>query len=283
MRLKESDDKEKEHEEPQVKPFRHFLIGMGLVLGIALSSCQSEEKRHQAEADPAYKAATQAFLDGHWDEAIAKFDDYLKRNPTSPVSDEAVYFRGRAHLKKGNYARAARDLKYARDNASSRQTRAMATVGLGDNASSQENFPQARSFYKTAIKNYEKEIDSAQVLYNLGVTCQRMRLWGEAETYFERLVSQYPDSEYAPFAQRKVRFPEHFFTVQVGAFKSESSAQELGARLRQAGNLGEVSRWIDNRQEAWYYVRSGKFDTWDEAKRHMQVLKSAGFIGLVVP
>jgi len=246
------------------------------------SSCALFHNRTAAKNDPTYRAADRAFLAGDWEKAVDLYSRYLDTNPSSPIADEALYYRARAYLKRGNYAAARGDFEYAMKHGKSKQTRGMATVGLADTYFAEERFSQAALFYRKALRKYKNFIAADEVLYRLGLACQRMSLWEEAGIYFSRLCSEFPSSPRAPLARRKVRFPEKFFSVQVGAFKAKSLAFALASRLEKAGFSSYVTNWTSD-GEMWYYVRSGHFDTWAEAKNFAKSLREAGFETYIVP
>ncbi|MBI5250534.1 MAG: tol-pal system protein YbgF [Desulfomonile tiedjei] len=53
--------------------------------------------------EKAYRDAYQLFRNGSFDQAIAQFEEFLKRNPKSPLASDAVYWIGEAEFGKGRF------------------------------------------------------------------------------------------------------------------------------------------------------------------------------------
>ena len=114
-------------------------------------------------------------------EAIEKFDDMLKTFPNSPLRAEAEGKRlealdrlarhehivARFYIKRGSHTAALQRLNYLID-----------------------NFPQYN--------------DRAGAFYDLGNALTNLGRKGEARLYFERIVSEFPQSEYAERAKRRL-------------------------------------------------------------------------------
>ena len=114
-------------------------------------------------------------------EAVEKFDDMLRAHPKSPLREEAEARRNdainrlarhehivaRYYIRRGSPLSAVQRLNYL-------------------------------------IDTYANYNDRAGAFYDLGTALTRLGRHGEARLYFERVVSEYPQSEYAEAAKRRL-------------------------------------------------------------------------------
>lgn len=114
-------------------------------------------------------------------EAIEKFDDMLRTYPNSKLRPEAETRRNEAldRLAKHEHLVARFYMKRKSWNAA----------------------VQRLNFLIDTYPNYS---DRAAVFYDLGATLSRLGRKGEARLYFERVVSEFPKSEYAEPARRRL-------------------------------------------------------------------------------
>jgi cell division protein FtsN len=75
--------------------------------------------------------------------------------------------------------------------------------------------------------------------------------------------------------------PTESFAVQLGAFGSRETAEELRDRVVATGATARVVVPVD--PDGLYRVRSGRFAGREEAARHAVRLAEAGFESIVVP
>jgi len=72
----------------------------------------------QALEGTRYDDGVRAFTEGHYDEAIQHFRDYIHDEPQSPYADDAQFWIGESNLRKGQYSNAIKEfnqvvLRYA--------------------------------------------------------------------------------------------------------------------------------------------------------------------------
>ena len=257
---------------------RTFLIfAMAVLLIFSAFSCQMPEDRQAERENPTFRAAERAYLSEQWNEAITLYNRFLQLNPNTQIADEAVYYRGRAYLKKGSHQAAAHDFEYARAQGKTSHIRALATIGLAETYFALERYSEAIYLYKTALAKYQSEIPADEALYRIGVGQQRLGNWQEASEAFTTLVKKYPSSDKAKDAARRIRLPGNFYSIQVGAFTNKSNADALASRLQQAGFEPLITTW-DIEGQSWYYVRTGRFTKRTDAKVFENRLIAAGFV-----
>ncbi len=114
-------------------------------------------------------------------EAVEKFDDMIRAHPRSPLRAEADARRqealnrlarhehlvARFYMKRGSHASAVQRLNYLID----------------------------------TYANYD---DRAGAFYDLANALSHLGRHGEARLYYERVLTEFPDSEYAPSAKRRL-------------------------------------------------------------------------------
>jgi outer membrane protein assembly factor BamD len=114
-------------------------------------------------------------------EAVEKFNEMLRAYPNSPLREEAEAKRqdaldrlarhehmvARFYMKRGSYYSAVQRLNYL-------------------------------------IDTYPSYTDRAAVFYDLGNSLARLGRTGEAKLYFERVVTEFPQSEYADRAKQRL-------------------------------------------------------------------------------
>lgn len=114
-------------------------------------------------------------------EAVEKFDDMLRMHPKSPLRGEAEARRNdaidrlarhehivaRFYMKRGSYNAAVQRLNFL-------------------------------------VDKYTNYSERAGAFYDLGTALNRLGRSGEARLYFERVVSEFPQSEYAEPAKRRL-------------------------------------------------------------------------------
>jgi len=114
------------------------------------------------------------------------------------------------------------------------------------------------------------------VLYLLGVAYLRQAKWDEAENYLGQVIRNYPYSSRKPLAQEKMPAEDRFFSVQVGAFRTREKANRVTRDLSKRG-FDSFIRVINRSGTPYYCVRTGRFSSWNEVKKHAHRVEAAGF------
>lgn len=114
-------------------------------------------------------------------EAVEKFDDMLRAHPNSPLKAEGE----------------ARRLEVVDRLARHEHIVAKFYMKRGSNTSAVQRL-------NYLIDTYANYSDRAGAFYDLGTALTRLGRGGEARLYFERVVSEYPKSDYAEPARRRL-------------------------------------------------------------------------------
>jgi len=195
--------------------------------------------------------------------AIQKLDTFLVRYPRTHRTDEAYYYRGLAHYRRGNADQATSDFRAALQITDREDLEARARLAMADAAYGQGKMPEAEELYRRALDELSTdEPPTDHVLYQLGACLQRQRKWHEADLYFDCLIGDFWKSEYADRARRRIR--GEGWTVQAGAFADRARAKSQAAAFQEQGlDAFIVPENLDGKLH--YLVRVGKHTTYEQA------------------
>jgi tetratricopeptide (TPR) repeat protein len=251
------------------------------LIAVAVTGCAGQQGR-AAEPTALQNAAT-ALVGGDSNQAVTLYTDFLGTNPDSPKAAEAYVGRGNAYFKLEKYDLAENDYNAALSRTRDKAIKAQATMGLANAASAQERFGDAEKLYRQALGSFGGQVPQDEATYRLAIALARQGKWDEAAKDLESVQSQWPSGEYAKYAKAKLpAVKAKAFTVQVGAFNKEAQAQAAAKQLEAKGLPSRIDS-IDNDGVTLYAVRSGSFQTWQEAAQQADKLKKAGFAVLRLP
>jgi outer membrane protein assembly factor BamD len=200
-----------------------FIVG---ILALTLvAGCAKQTPISQLGAEDLWERGVEAFIQEDWNDAIRYFDRYVLMGGTDPRVIQARYYVGEAHFRKKQYITAASEF-----------TRLAADLGrtsLADDA----RFMACRSYEElsprpqldqeytlaaldhcSALVDYFPDSEFAGLaaeivqsmrgklarkLFDAGDWYNRRRAYDSALIYFEDVVAQYPDTEWAPRALLK--------------------------------------------------------------------------------
>ncbi len=130
------------------------------------------------------------------DRAMAAFSDFTKNHPKSERLDDAMYFMSLCQKAVGKYTETIETLTalLAKYPQYPRQFDAVFMIGQCYELTGK--YDHAIRQYKDALGKAEKK-RKAEALYSLGVVYYRSGLYGEASTALDKVVTDYPTSEYA--------------------------------------------------------------------------------------
>jgi tetratricopeptide (TPR) repeat protein len=214
---------------------RHSGFGF-LIFAALLAACTGNAQSRQ------YLDSGKKSLDsGNYDQSIRDADAVIASGD-GPALAEAYYLRGYTiqMRPKADYAAQARDWAMARDS----YTRALAnnprpTVAarlhaqLGLVSFDQRDYAAAVPELQTAYGMLDASQPKDLILYRIGVGQQRLGRFADADTTFQRLLQDYPNSSYASLA--KAHQGVRGFYVQVGAYSKESDIEAAARAIAVSG------------------------------------------------
>jgi tetratricopeptide (TPR) repeat protein len=209
-----------------------FLVFLAVLAGCT-GNAQSRQELHSGKLALDSQQYNQAILDA--DAVIAGGD--------APALAEAYYLRGYAiemRPKVDNEA-AAHDLEMARDSYSKglshdpRPTLAARLhAQLGNVCYNQQDYSAAVPELNAAFNATDTAEPKDWILYRMGVGQQRLGRFEDADVSFQRLVQDYPNSQYAGPA-RGHKGIRGFF-VQLGAYSRQSDIDAAARAVSAAGS-----------------------------------------------
>jgi len=173
--------------------------------------------------------------------AVAELSRYVNTYPRGPETGRARYVRALAYARTNARAHAYADLSHAtRDDA--REVRWRSNVLLGTLCFEDGRWSDAATAYGAAAREMRAAPPMDNVLWRLGQSLERAGRWTEARGAFERLAREFPRSQLADGARRRLELRPTHFAVQAGVFTQASSADRLADQLSQKGLAAYVRR-----------------------------------------
>ncbi len=114
-----------------------------------------------------YQAAFDLLKDGHYDQAIAAFKDFVTTYPQSSLVDNAQYWLGEAY-----YVNKA--------------------------------FPDALAAFQRVVQNYPNSRKVPDALLKVGFCDDELKQYSAARDALSEVIAQYPDSAAVPFAKERL-------------------------------------------------------------------------------
>jgi tetratricopeptide (TPR) repeat protein len=149
---------------------------------------------------------------------------------------------------------------------------------LGESLTGLGHFAEAGESFAAALEESAQDIRLDHVLLRLATCAQREKKWSEAEKHLNRLLSELPLSPLADQAREKLQYSKsRFFTVQVGAFKTQAAAMRRTDELKTQGLHPFISE-IERKGGRLHCVCIGRFDSWEKANIEMQKIRGQGRI-----
>jgi tetratricopeptide (TPR) repeat protein len=197
-------------------------------------------------ADPARVAQLQTASDDisqrQYDQAMANANAVANADPTGPTAAEAFYLRGRAEEErtKPDAAASARDLNDARADyvhalslSPSKELEGRIHAGIANVAYFQDDYSGAADEWGKAYALLNDQDWKSWALYRQGLSQQRLGLFSQADTIFDQVQAQFPNT---PPAQRAAEHRGvHEFWVQLGAYSRGDDAGRAFQKAQAAG------------------------------------------------
>ncbi len=177
---------------------------------------------------------------------------------------EALYERGVEYYQKEKYTKAIETFQRVKEEYPLSKYALMAELGIADSYFSDGLFAEAEMNYSEFINLHPTNPNIPYVIYQLGMCHYRQMLSIDrdpietvrARKQFERILTQFPSSKFAPLADQKLRecrqrLAEHEFYVGHFYFKSnhyKAALKRFETVAREYSNLGldyKVNHYIE--------------------------------------
>ncbi|MCS7034005.1 MAG: tetratricopeptide repeat protein [Phycisphaerae bacterium] len=195
--------------------------------------------------DPAAKGLSTGWKQlaaGQHDQALVTAQNILLEAPSSPRAAEVLYLKGRALEAKTaetpteqrkNLIEAASAYRQALGRHPNRKLTSQLYAGIANTCYWMDDFQGAWSNW---VKAYDLSTDPASrsyTLYRIGLCQQRLGRFAEADVTFAAVQREYPNTDAAARAARKMG--ARSFAVQVATFASPQTAESAMNTLRREG------------------------------------------------
>lgn len=224
-----------------------------LLLGAAVAGCGSSEDLVNAGAEERFASGKRLFDDEDYFEAIAEFEIVKLQFPGSAVADDAQYYMGEAHFRRGEYLLAVEEFRTLRRNFASSPLVAAAQYLVGLSYYMLSPRPELDQTYtRQAIDEFQafveyyplderrgdaegkmRELNGklARKLFDSAELYEKLGYQRSAGVYFDFVIQQYHDS---PFAE----------PAYLGKIRS------LVARRRYSEARAEISKFLERYPES---------------------------------
>lgn len=254
---------------------RHCCLALAFVLA---AGCATIEPVDSAAADRAYSRAKELYQDGDFQAALLAFQTFRSGQTESDRKAEGYYWEGMCMLAQREFESAREKFKAGLEEKPDGWVKAYMQCALGESLTGLGLFGEAGEAFKAAIDESAQDIRLDHALLRLATCAQREKKWSEAETHLNRLLSELPLSPLADQAREKLQYSKsRFFTVQVGAFKTQTAAVRRTDELKAQGMHPFISE-IERKGGKLHCVCIGRFESWEKANTEMQRIRGQGRI-----
>jgi len=191
------------------------------------------------------------------------FSDLFRTKEPARVTPESLYQRGVELYRKGSYDKSIEVFQRLKEEYPLSKFAIMAELGIADSYFSDDKFVEAEASYSEFINLHPTNPNLPYVIYQLGM-CHFHQMMSidrdqtetkKAKKEFERLIAQYPSSQFSFMAEKMLRecnqrLGEHEFYVGRFYFKSKkyrAALKRFEAIARDYPNIGldyKVSYYI---------------------------------------
>jgi TolA-binding protein len=249
-----------------------------LVSAIAAIGCAAVETVDSAAAERSYRRAKELYQDGDYQAARLAFQTFRQGQAEPARRAEGYYWEGMCLLAQREFEAAHDKFQAGLKDKPEGWVKAYLLCALGESLTGLGRFGEAGAAFSEALAASTDDIRLDHVLLRLAVCAQRENKWTEAETYLNRMLAELPRSPLADQAREKLQYSKgRFFTVQVGAYKTEAAAVRYSQELKNHGLHPFVSQ-IERGGEPLYCVCIGRFESWEKANLEMQRIRGQGRI-----
>lgn len=217
----------------------------------------------QAPADQAFGLANGLYDQDLWDQALEKYDAFIKAAPQSANLAFALFRAGECHYNLQRYDKALPYYQRVVTEFATADTYDEALYRLGDVNFHLDKLPEAQQAFSALLDKSPKSPLAFRAAYWLGETQYRLGKYPEAIAAYEKSLQLSPDGTYAPYAA---------YSIGLSKFKlgdSKDGIARLEAILAKYPKHELVPEVIYRLGEAQYAAKS-----YDAALiRYQQVLK----------
>ena len=261
-----------------------------VILVIVLTGCPSLPPA-KFPSNEAFRQAEDNFLNGNYIEAIGYYQQFIAIEKKSDYIPEAYYRMGVSYLALGNYQEAEKNLLKAlkdppRNNRLSFE--ALTYYSLAQLYQTQHKYKEAINYYQRAIKNNNNELSLPYLHYNIGICLMRNDRYAEGRKHLQSALEimqpeNETDEKLREHLQERLSIPPDIFTVQLGKYSVKENALNYQKELQQEKGIDATVTIILIEGKEFYYVWSGRYETFEEAKKEADRINETGTEAVVIP
>lgn len=260
------------------------------VLLVILAGCPSLPPA-KFPSNEAFRQAEDNFLNGNYAEAIGYYQQFIATEKKSDYIPEAYYRMGVSYLALTNYQEAEKNLLKALNNPP-RNNRAsfeaLAYNALAQLYQAQYKYKEAINYYQKTLKNNNNELSLPELHYNLGICLMRNEQYARGKEHLQAaLEALQPENEadekLREHIQERLSIPPDIFTVQLGKYSVRENALSYQAELAQEKGINTTVNIILIAGKEFYYVWSGRYETFEEAKKEAERINELSTEAVVIP
>ena len=266
---------------------RYLLL---VILVAVLAGCPSLPPA-KFPINEAFRQAEENFLNCNYIEAIGYYQQFIATEKKSDYIPEAYYRMGVSYLALGNYQEAEKDLLQAlkdppRNNRLSFE--ALTQYSLAQLYQTQYKHKEAVYYYQRAIKNNNGELSMPYLNYNLGLCLMRNDRYAEGRQHIQSALEMLQpenkeDEKLRERIQERLSIPPNIFTVQMGKYSVKENALSYQAELQQEKGINTTVTIILIAGKEFYYVWSGRYDNFEEARKEAERINELSTEAVVIP
>ncbi len=227
--------------------------------------------------DAYYQLGMTQLLTGQNERALESFKKLLEAFPTSPWSDKAQYQYGKTKLVLNRIAEAKTAFqKLVREYPGSPEI-PLAIIGLADCFKKENLHYEALKELLGFDKLYPESDLQGLVYFNIAECYRALGDNEKADSYYQKVVSLYPDSFEAEEANKRILSATEesaaYFSVQLGAFSKMDNARRLKEKMIDKGFKGVHVEVLKRNNAVLYLVRVGHFRDKAPAEKLLRQLR----------
>lgn len=190
---------------------------------------------------------------------------FLEQVLDEPETVRALYYKGLAEAYLGQREAACQDLGHAVTLTGYPELRWRAHAALGTLHFEEEDWGAAADQFALAAAGMPKLPPRDVVLYRQGLALERAGRWSDAQAAYEQLFREFPESNIARAAQRRISAHTEHYAVNCGEFAVPMNADNFMFDLQRQG-LEPYLYKEPRGNKTVYVVLIGRFQTREAAE-----------------
>ncbi|MFC1514978.1 SPOR domain-containing protein [Candidatus Omnitrophota bacterium] len=206
-------------------------------------------------------------------------EKYLDQN--SPDKERILYFLAEAYVGTSNLPKARETLRSLYKQFPNSLYAKKATMRIADTYYLESNYAQAKRLYSYYLEQYSDDVYLPTAYLKLAYCEEKLGNWKGKRYYMDVIAEKFPKSIEAEALDELERRGFHF-VVQVGAFRDQKNARDLGAKLKNDGFSAYVAEASED-GNLFYKVRIGMFAKRSSAESELEALIKKGYPARIFP